>query len=112
MMRQFTPPGLHLLGPRLSTGMSLLFYDAQIGFTVRKRPKNTKPAAQMNSEGINKLRMTFISPKTVKCSPMQLHFPQGPYGSPSFFEVKLAKRHLCWLFNLFQWLQIAQNSRN
>ena len=97
MMRQFTTPGLHLLGPRLPMGMSLIYYDAQIGNTVRKRPKQTKPTVKMNSEHRNKLRMTLISPKIVKCSPMQRHFPQGLDGSPRFSEVKMAERHLCWL---------------
>jgi hypothetical protein len=112
MMRQFTPPGLHLSGPRLPMGMSLIYYDAQIGITVRKRPKQTKPAVKMNSEHRKKLKMTLFSPKTVKCSPMQLHFPQGPDGSSSFSEVKMAERHLCWLCNLFQSLQNAENTRN
>ena len=111
-MRQFTPLGLHMSGPRLPMGMSLIYYDAQIRNIVRKRPKNTKPAVKMNSEGINKLRMTLLSPKTVKCSPMQLHFPHGPDGSPSFSEEKMAERHLCWLWNLSQWLQNAQNTKN
>ena len=75
-------------------GMSLIYYDAQIGNTMRKIPKQTKPAVKMNSEHRNKLRMTLISPKTVKCTPMQLCFPQGPDGSPSFSEVKMAERHL------------------
>ena len=86
MMRHFTPPGLHLPGPRLPMGMSLIYYDAQIGNIVRKKPTQTKPAVKMNSEHRKKLKMTLISFKTVKCSPMQLHFPQGRYGSPSFFE--------------------------
>ena len=83
MMSQFTPPGLHLLGPRLPMGMSLIYFDAQIGNTMRKRPKQAKPPVKMNSKGRNKLKMTFISPKTVKCSLMQPHFPHGPDGSPS-----------------------------
>ena len=94
MMRQFTPPGLHLLGPRLPMGMSLIYYDAQIGNTVRKRPKITKPTMKMNSKHRNKLIITLISPKIVKSGPMQLHFPQGPDGSRSFSEVKIAERHL------------------
>ena len=95
MMRQFTPPGLHLSGPRLPMGMSLIYYDAQIGNIVRRRPKQKKPAVKMNSECRKKLRMTLISPKIVKCSQMQLHIPQGPDGSPRFSEVKMAERHLC-----------------
>ena len=94
MMRHFTPLGLHLPGPRLPMGMSLIYYDAQIGNTMRKRPKNTKPAVKMDSKHKNKLKMTLISPKTVKCSLMQLSFPQGLDGSPRLSEVKLAKRHL------------------
>ena len=88
MMRQFTPPGLHLPGPGLPMGMSLIYYDAQIGFKVRKKPKQAKKTVEMNSEDRNKLSMAFISPQTVKCSPMPLHFPHGPDGSPSFPEEK------------------------
>ena len=91
-MRQFTHPGLHLLGPRLPMGMSLIYYDAKIGNIVRKRPKQTKPAMKMNSEHRKKLRMTLISPKTMKCSPMQLRFPQGPDGSPRFSEVQNGRK--------------------
>ena len=94
MMRHFTPPGLHLPGPRRPMAMSLIYYDAQIGNIVRKRPKHTKQDVKMNLEHRNKLRMTLISPKTVKCSPMQLCFPQGPNGSPSFSEVKMDERRL------------------
>ena len=107
MMRQFTPPGLHLSGPRLPMGMSLIYYDAKIGFTVRKKPKQAETAVKMNSKDRNKLIMAFISPQIVKCSPMQLHFPHGPDGSPSFPETKMAEKHLCWLCNLFHWLQNA-----
>ena len=112
MMSQFNPPRLHLPGPRLPMGMSLLYYDAQIGYTVRKRPKQAKPAMKMNSKGRNKLRMTFISSKIVKCSPMQLHFPHGPNGSPRFPKEIVAEEHLCWLCNLSQTLQNAQNTQN
>ena len=93
-------------------GMSLMYYDAQIGFTMKNKPKQAETAVEMNSEDQNKLSMAFISPKTMKCSPMQLHFPHGPYGSPSFLEAKMAERHLYWLCNLFQWLQNAHNSQN
>ena len=75
MMRQFTPLGLNLLSQRLPMGMSLIYYDAKIGNTVRKSPKQTKLAMKMNSEHRKKLKLTLISPKKVKCSPMQLHFP-------------------------------------
>ena len=112
MMRQFTPPGLHLSGPRFPMGMSLLYYDAQIGFIVRYKPKQAETDVKMNSEDRNKLSMAFISPQTVKCSPMQLHFPHGPNGSTSFPEAKIAEKHLCWLCNLSQWLQNAQNTQN
>ena len=97
MMRQFTPLGLHLLGPRLPMGMSLIYYDAQIGFTVRKKPKQAETAVKMNLEDRNKLSMAFTSPQTVKCSPMQLHFPHGLDGSPSFPEEKMAEKDLFWL---------------
>ena len=75
MMRQFTPPGLHLPGPRLPMGMSLIYYDAKSGNIVKIRPKQTKTVVKMNSEGRNELILNFISPKIVKFSPMQLHFP-------------------------------------
>ena len=75
-------------------GMSLIYYDAKIGNKVRKMPKKTKPAVKMNLEHRKKLRMTLISPKIVKCSPMQLRFPQGPDDFPSFSKVKMAKRNL------------------
>ena len=93
-------------------GMSLIYYDAQIGFTVRNKPKEAKKAMKMNSEDINKLSMAFISPQTMKCSLMQLHFPHGPNGSPSFPEAKMVEKHLCWLYNLFPWLQNSQNTQN
>ena len=112
MMRLFTPSRLHLPGPRLPMGMSLIYYDAQIGFTVRNKPKQVETTVKMNLEDINKLIMAFISLQTVKCSPMQLHFPHGPNGSPSFPEAKMAKKPLYWLYNLFQWLQNAQNTQN
>ena len=70
MMRQFTPLGLHLSGPRLPMGMSLIYYDTQIGFKVKKKPKQAETAVEMNSEDRNKLSMAFISPKTVNCSPL------------------------------------------
>ena len=88
-------------------GMSLMYYDAQIGFTVRNKSKHAEIAVKMNSKDKNKLSMAFISPQTVKCSPMQLHFPHGPDGSPSFPEAKVAEEHLCWIFNLSQTLQNA-----
>lgn len=75
-------------------------------------PKHTKTTVKMNSKHRKKIIMTLISPKIVKCSPMQLHFPQGPDGSPSFSEVKMAERHLIWLCSLFQWLHNAENTRN
>ena len=46
----------------------------------------------MNLEHKKKIRMTMISPKTVKCSPMQLRFPQGPDGSLRFFEVQNGRK--------------------
>ena len=88
MMRQFTPPGLHLLGPRLPMGMSLIYYDAQIGNTVKRRPKQTKPAVKMNSECRNQYKLTFFSPQMVKHSPKQLKLPLGPDGSHCFLEEK------------------------
>ena len=54
------------------------------------KPKKAEKVVKMNSEDKNELIMAFISPQTVKCSPMQLHFPHGPTGSPSFPEAKMA----------------------
>ena len=42
----------------------------------------------MNSEDRNKLSMAFISPQTMKCSPIQLHFPHGLDGSPNLPKEK------------------------
>lgn len=56
--------------------------------------------------------MTLISPNTVKAAPIQLLFPQGPDGSSSSSALKMAKRHLCWLCNLFHSLQKAENTQN
>ena len=75
-------------------------------------PKHEKPVVKLNSEDINKLKMAFVSPQTVKYNPIQLHFPHGPDGSPSFPEEKEAEEHLCWLWNLSQTLQNAQNTQN
>ena len=61
---------------------------------MRKITKQEKPAVKLNSKDINKIIMAFISPKTVKYSPMQLHFPHGLDGSPSFHEEKIAEEHL------------------
>ena len=57
-------------------------------------PKRAKKTVKLNSEDRNKLRMAFISPQTVKCSPMQLHFPHGPDGSPSLPEEKMAEERI------------------
>jgi hypothetical protein len=65
-----------------------------------------------NSEYRQKLKMTLFSPKTVKADPMQLLFPQGPDGSSSYSDMKMAERHLCCLCNLFQSLQNAENTQN
>jgi hypothetical protein len=66
----------------------------------------------MNSEYRQKLKMTLFSPKIVKADPMQLLFPQGPDGSSSYSDMKMVERHLCWLCNLFQSLQNAENTQN
>ena len=60
MMRQVTPPGLHLSGPRLLMGMSLIYYDAKIGFIVKKKPKHAQIAMEMNSKDRNKLIMALF----------------------------------------------------
>ena len=83
-------------------GMSLIYYDAQIGNTVKRRPKQTKPVVKMNLECINQYKLTFVSPQMVKHSPKQLQHPLGPDGSPSFPEAKVPADQLCWLCNLFQ----------
>ena len=79
---------------------------------MRKIPKQEKTAMKLNLEAINKLRMDFISPQTVTYSPMQLHSPHGPNGSPRFPEEKVAKEHLCWLQNLSQTLKNAEETQN
>ena len=112
MMRKFTPHGLHLSGPRLAMAMSLIYYDAQIGNTVKIRPKRTKLAVKMNSECRNQYKLAFVSPQTVKHSPKQHQLPIGPHGSPSFPEAEVPKYQIFWLRNLFQWLWNAHNSRN
>ena len=60
-------------------------------------PKKEKIAVKLNSEDINKLKMAFVSPQTVKYSPIQLHVNDGPDGSPSFPEEKVAEEYLCSL---------------
>ena len=79
---------------------------------MRKRPKQEKLAVKLNSEDRNKLKMAFVSPQTMKYNPIQLHFPDGPSGSPSFPEEKMAEEHLRSLYNLSQTLQNANNSQN
>ena len=59
----------------------------------------------MNSKDINKLRMTFISPKTVKYSPVHIHFPHGPNGSLSFPEEKAVEKNL---FGLATYLKLSR----
>ena len=54
-------------------------------------PKKAKEAVNLTSEDKNKLKMAFVSPQTVKYNPIQLHFPYGPSGSPSFPEEKMAE---------------------
>ena len=93
-MRQFTPLGLHLLGPRLPMGMSLLYLVTQNGYTVRNMPKQEKPTVKLTSEERNKLKMAFVSPQTVKYNPIQLHLPDGPSGSFLFPNAKMAEEHL------------------
>ena len=53
---------------------------------MRKIPKQENHAMKLNSEDRNKLKMAFVSPQIVKYSPIQLHFPDGPDGSPNFPE--------------------------
>jgi hypothetical protein len=66
----------------------------------------------MNSEYRQKLKMTLLSPKTVKADPIQLLFPQGPDGSSRSSAFKMVERHLCCLCNLFHSLQKAKNTQN
>ena len=75
-------------------------------------PKQEKPAVKMTSEDRNKLKMAFVSPQTVKYSPIQLHFPDGDGGSPSFHDAKMAEEHLCLLCHLSKTLNNAQNTQN
>ena len=56
---------------------------------MRKIPKQEKIAVKLNSKDRNKLKMAFFSPQTMNNSPIQLHFPNGPDGSPSFPEAKM-----------------------
>ena len=62
---------------------------------MRNMPKQAETTMKLNSEDKNKLKMTFVSPQTVNYSLIQLHFPHGPHGSPSFHEAKMAEEHLC-----------------
>ena len=96
MMRQFTPPGLHLPGPRLPMDMSLIYYDAKIGNTLKIWSKQTKPAIKMNSECRNQYKLTFVSPQMVKHSPKQLQHPLGLDGSLSFPEAKVPEDQRFW----------------
>ena len=90
-MRQFTPLGLHLLGPRLPMGMSLIYPCSKWYYNEKKAKKQAKPAVKTNSEYKQKLKMALLSPKIVKVDPMQLLFPQGPYGSSIYSVLKMAK---------------------
>ena len=75
-------------------------------------PKQEKSAMKLNSEVKIKLKMAFVSPQIVKYSPIQLHFPDGPSGSPSFPEAKMAIEHIFSLFNLSQTLHNDHNTKN
>jgi hypothetical protein len=93
-------------------GMSLIYSCSKWYYNEKKAKKQAKPAVKTNSEYRQKLKMTLFSPKTVKVDPMQLLFPQGPDGSSSYSDLKMAERHLCWLCNLFHSLQNAENTQN
>ena len=56
--------------------------------------KQSKQAVNLTSEDINKLKMAFVSPQTVKYNPIQLHLPDGPFLFP---KEKMAEKHLCSL---------------
>ena len=56
--------------------------------------KKVEKTMKLISKDRNKLKMAFVSPQTVKYSPIQLHFPDGPSGSPSFPEAKMNEEHL------------------
>ena len=49
-MRQFTPPRLHLPSPRPPNGHVFALLDAQIGYTMIRKPKQGKQAVEMSSE--------------------------------------------------------------
>ena len=90
-MRHFTPPWLHLLGPKLPMGMSLLYYVSQNGYTIRNMLEKAKNAVKLNSKDRNRLKMAFVSPQIVKYSSIQLHFLDAPNGYLRFHEEKVAK---------------------
>jgi hypothetical protein len=93
-------------------GMSLIYSCSKWCYNEKKAKKQAKPAEKTNSEYRQKLKMTLLSPKTVKVDPIQLLFPQGPDGSSISFDLKMAEKHLCWLCNLFHSLHKAENTQN
>ena len=50
MIRQFTPHGLHLSGPRPPNGHVLALIMLKFVYTVMKKPKQTKQVVTMISE--------------------------------------------------------------
>ena len=50
MIRKFTPPGLHLLGPRPPIGHVLALIMLKIDYTVIKKPKQEKKVVEISSE--------------------------------------------------------------
>ena len=52
MIRQFTPPGLHLPGPRPPNGHVLALIMLNFVNTVIKKPKKVKKSVKMSSEHI------------------------------------------------------------
>ena len=50
MIRHFTPPGLHLPGPRPPNGHVLALIMLKISYTVLRKPKQEKIAIEMSLE--------------------------------------------------------------
>ena len=50
MIRQFTPLGLHLLGPKPPNGHVLALIMLKISYTVLRKPKQSKIVVEMSSK--------------------------------------------------------------
>ena len=90
-MRLFTPPGLHLLVQGSPMVCPCSINLLKNGYIVKYMPKKAKQAVNLHSEDRKKLKMSFVSPQTVKYNPIQLHLPNGPFLFP---KEKMAEEHL------------------